>query len=819
MKKKIKKEKQRKEEEGRPKRRQIKRPARLIFLLFLLLAIIYLFEYLSPTRMLAGSDWLMGSYPSWKFMAEHINRKGNIAFWHPHIFGGVPTVAAFFGDLFSPATLFRLFISPHLVFVYVFVVFIFLAGLGTYLYLRKIGLDYLPSIIGGLIYMFAGSLVTTTYAGHAGRLGSASAFPWMLFLLHCGLREKRLIYFTLLGVVFAFCFLACHFQLIYYGIVASGFYFLIHLIAERKENKIKGTVKLILFYLVGILVMGLLISIQYLPVYFNLPFAARGQEKGYAFATSWSLPPLEVFDLLVPNFSGILDSYWGENYFKLHSEYLGVLPLFLAGIALLFLFKNRYTKYFCGLGIIALLFSFGGHTPIFRIFYYLPGVSKFRAPSQAFYLVSFSLDVLTGLGLAEVLKIDGDADRLRQLRRYIFSFLTVVVILFIISLLFQNSLLQLLRGYIQRTNPLGTAEKVKNLFENYSSFLGRFLINIILLSLYAIFVWFVARRRRAITVIGILFGILLLFDQWSIGKKFMKSTVPPVEYYAPDEVVNFLKGDKELYRVYPLYYERSNDGILMYYNIHSVGGYHPNPLQSYQEFIGAEKTVMFEPTNLFYKNFLDLLNVKYIIAPFLPEDIKGYDPRTQAMILSWKNFLSQPYYEMVFSGRRSVIYKNKTYLPRVFLVSGYEVVENKEEIFSLLKSDFDPKKKVLLNEVVAFPSHEVKGLPPTTDTTILGDAKVLDYSPNRIEIAVSTNRPGFLVASENYHPDWKATIDGKPTKVYRAYHTFRAVALPEGEHRVIFFYDSPSYKIGSLLSLLGLAFVIGQIVVILLRKR
>lgn len=788
---------------------QIKKLVRFIIILFLLLAVAYLFEYLSPNRMLAGTDWLMGSFPSWRFMTQFINKTGNIALWHPHIFGGVPTVAAFFGDLFSPATLFRLFISPHLVFVYVFVIFIFLAGFGTYLYLKELNLGYGESILGGILYMFAGSLVTTTYAGHAGRLGSAAAFPWILFLLHRGLKEKRFFYFILMGSVFAFCFLACHFQLIYYGILASGFYFLIHLIAERKENGVKGTLKLIFFYLLGVFLMGLLIAIQYLPVYANLPFAARGQEKGFAFATSWALPPLEIFDLLVPNFSGILDSYWGENYFKLHSEYLGVLPILLWGIAFLFLFRNRYGKYFIFLGIIALLFCLGAKTPVFRIFYYLPGASKFRAPSQAFYLVAFSLVALTGLGLKEILQIGGDKEKLRRLKNYLLYFLIIVFLSFLITLLFKEGILNILKGYIERVSH-PEEEKTRNLFNNYPSFQGRFLLNIFLLIVYSLLLFLLGKgKRRSLLPFGFILVVLAIFDSWSIGKKFIKSTAPPQEYYAPDEVVNFLIRDKDLYRVYPLHYERANDGILMYYDIHSVGGYHPNPLQTYQEFIGAEQTVMFQPTNLFHKNFLDLLNTKYIITIPLPDDLSRYEPKTQDLIRRLKDFFSSPDFNLAFQGRRYLIYQNKAFLPRAFLVSDYEILKSKDETLNRLKGDFNPREKVLLSESVSFN--------PTGP--VVGEATITEYNANRMTISVKADRPTFLVILENYHPDWQAKVDGQRVKVYRAYHTFRAITLPEGEHEVIFFYDSQSYRLGSLLTLFGLILVLGSAFLWLKGKR
>jgi uncharacterized membrane protein YfhO len=45
------------------------------------------------------------------------------------------------------------------------------------------------------------------------------------------------------------------------------------------------------------------------------------------------------------------------------------------------------------------------------------------------------------------------------------------------------------------------------------------------------------------------------------------------------------------------------------------------------------------------------------------------------------------------------------------------------------------------------------------------------------------------VLSEVYYPDWKATVDGATAEVLRANHVLRAVALPAGNHEVVFKYD------------------------------
>ena len=62
---------------------------------------------------------------------------------------------------------------------------------------------------------------------------------------------------------------------------------------------------------------------------------------------------------------------------------------------------------------------------------------------------------------------------------------------------------------------------------------------------------------------------------------------------------------------------------------------------------------------------------------------------------------------------------------------------------------------------------------------------VVRYDLNQIAFDVSSDRPAYLVLSDVYHPDWRATIDGAPAPIYSADFAFRAVFLPAaGSYRV-----------------------------------
>ena len=789
----------------------------MAILIFLVLAFIYFGNFLSGKNMIGATDWMLGSYPTLKWMADYIQTHNTIAFWEPQIFGGLPTVAAFFADLFSPFTIARLFIPTHVVYALSFVIFMFLAGLGMYLFLKELGIEKTIALLGGLVYMFAGNLVTTTYAGHGGRMGAQALFPLVLFLLHRGIKGKKLYYFLLYGALLAVSFLAAHFQLTYYAVIASGIYFLAHLIWERKENRLSGSVRLIGYYLLGLVMLGGLVAIQYLPVLSNLPYAARGGGRGYEFAASWSLPPLETFDLLTPTFSGILNNYWGENYFKLHSEYLGILPLFVLGITLILKWKNRYVKFFTILAGISLLFALGGHTPLYRIPYLiLPGVSRFRAPSQIYFLTSFSLASIMSFGISGISDLfkQKETKKERKIFKYLLYSFIVIVLLLLLVYIAKDTIISLLRT--------AAKEKVNNLIANYPLFQNGLLKTFMLTAGYCLIFYLVLKRKPKSVTWLLVLGAVTLFDQWSLDKQFIKATVSPDEYYRADEVVDYLSQDTTLYRVHPLHYERASDGILIAYNIQSAGGYHPNPIQTYQDFIGADKSVMFQAPNLMYNNFLDLLNIKYLISLPLPEDINRYQDinryseRDLQAIIQFKQFFAQPNFEKVFTGRKNIIYRNNSALPRAFLVPKFEVIADKDAVLNRLKEDsFDPRKIVILKETPA-------GVQPRTDSIIgnvqlplvagLGELQITSYDPNRIIIEADLHNPGFLVLSDNYHPDWKASVDGKQTKIYRAYHTFRAVYLDAGKHTINFFYDSPSYRLGSIISIIAFICLVGVLI-------
>jgi hypothetical protein len=782
---------------------------------FALLPLLFYGKYLFGANMLFGTDWLgAGSYMWREFMATYIRSHGNVALWWPALLCGQPTVAGFFADMFYlPTLLPRLFLPVHVVWTWTFVLHHFLAGFGTYLFLREIKLSVIPAAIGGIAFEFAGSLATLAYAGHDGRLIGSALMPLALFFLHRGMTRRQFVWFALTGFVIALQLLSGHVQKVYYTGLMLFAYFLFMVIQSAVQEKSAGTVFKLSAYFVAAVGLGIALSaIQYLPVYGNMPFASRGGERGYGYASSWSMPVIETFDLLTPRFSGGLDSYWGKNVFKLHSEYLGILPLLFAFVAVFRRWKERNVKFFTFSFVGVTLMAWGGNTPFYYIPYYLfPGVSKFRGPAMIFFLAAFSLVALAGLGVDYVLRGAKEGDT-RKTTKTVLIFGAIPLALLLLFAALKGPMMSLLRSAT-----IQTSQKLEALAANYPAMLGGLLFAAVFAALGILLVrLFVNRRLKPVAFAAGLAAVMVLdvglsLSLWDESRGYVRGVPPPKEYFAPDEAVAFLKQDTSLYRVLPWHYERSDDGILAYNGIQSVAGQMPNPLQVYQDFLGAGTSVFFRPDNMLNPNYMNLSNVKYVISVTLPEDASRYDQPTRQTIEQIRTYFSQPRFEPAFAGQKYAIYRNTTALPRAFVAPGFQVLANKEELLGmLLRPDVNPARTVLL--------YKDPGFVPGPDT-VAGSAQVTSYDCNEVKVKASLTVPGLLVLTDCYVPDWKVYVDGKRTDLLQAYHTFRAVALPAGEHDVTFRYESKYYKLGSYVSLFAVVFLCGTLAFAFIRRK
>ncbi|MCL4263663.1 MAG: YfhO family protein [Anaerolineae bacterium] len=147
------------------------------------------------------------------------------------------------------------------------------------------------------------------------------------------------------------------------------------------------------------------------------------------------------------------------------------------------------------------------------------------------------------------------------------------------------------------------------------------------------------------------------------------------------------------------------------------------------------------------------------------------------------------------------VYSNERYLPRAFVVHEAQIVADEAAALAALAQHQERLVEVVFIEL------EGQSPPPDLDTAVItpAQATIQTYDLNRVEIAVTTAAPGFLVLADTYYPGWQATVDGVDTAVYRANSLLRAVYVPAGAHTVTFTYYPLDFMVGAVISLLTLS--------------
>ncbi len=146
------------------------------------------------------------------------------------------------------------------------------------------------------------------------------------------------------------------------------------------------------------------------------------------------------------------------------------------------------------------------------------------------------------------------------------------------------------------------------------------------------------------------------------------------------------------------------------------------------------------------------------------------------------------------------MYRNERALPRAFLVGGYRVLESDEALLEAIGSpNFDPTTTLLFTEDPGF--ERPAGPWTLTEST----TEITSYEPNRVICKTRCPEAAFLWMSDMLFEGWHATVDGKSVPILEANHCFRAVAVPAGEHEIVFTYSPRSFRLGALLSGISIA--------------
>lgn len=193
-------------------------------------------------------------------------------------------------------------------------------------------------------------------------------------------------------------------------------------------------------------------------------------------------------------------------------------------------------------------------------------------------------------------------------------------------------------------------------------------------------------------------------------------------------------------------------------------------------------------SNHFNVDALSFLGVKYVV-------ISSFWPRHAQILLDHG-------YKKAYNDLYWTIYENLNPFPRMFAVAALSRDSDKN-------IDFVKTRTIAYsNDPQLHKSAKELGIAITTETTQKipnHSVDILEYHNTCIKAKAILKQPALLVMTDNYHPNWIATVDGKTAHTGLVDRSFRGIAVPAGEHIIEMRYEPRSLGVALITSSLSLA--------------
>ncbi len=698
---------------------------------------------------------------------------GEIALWNPLEMSGHPFLGSSQIHIFYPLIFPIYFINPLYCIIPIIILHFFLTGFFTYLFCKKIHICELGAFIAGIIFMFSGPLVGRLTAGHMAFVYSSVWIP-LLFLLVIKLCEDWR-FFLPTAWVLAILFLAGAPQVFHFTLITIILFLLFYTFYINKNNlRAFKILTPVLFFLCALVVMFFIILFLLIPSITVSNESLRSGGTDFAFIATNSIHFESLINFIIPRFFLNEDGvHLGAGPFNESMMYIGIIPIFLSVLGLVTIRKNKILFFFLILIFFSILFALGRNTPLLSLLYtFIPGFNLFRVPSRILILFTFSLAIFAGFGTNQFINL---LFKKKQVY-YLILILIIVSILALVSI----CCLKICEGNIVSLFTSIFESKLKSNFSHYTlefylAGIPAMLSNLIRGTAFIFFMtsipcvillFYYYKKIKLTPVLCIVTSLIILDLIWFAMPLFELDTIENI-YFASDSIKT-IANDTTRYRVWDLtgdypYWMTSS------YNIPQIGGHEPLLYKRYKQLYNwmiykedlDPSITWFEAINTssqkFDKNILNLLNVKYIFT---------------------NNLISDPEFTLINKTNKALIYENRNYLPRAFIVGAIRSTPYIEEE---LRS-FDPKKEALIDgdEAQRILGSEFK------------ETSIQLYSPNKIILQSELTEPGVLVLSELYFPGWRALDNGKEVPLFRINYVMRGVILSPGNHRIEIFFK-PTY--------------------------
>jgi hypothetical protein len=742
------------------------------------------------------SDQYIAGYAFREFAASTLKATHSFPLWNPYQFGGMPFVAAMHGDIFYPTFLLRMVMPTDVAMTWGFIVHVFLAGLFAYMFLRQLNVGFAGALVGGLAYMMSGHIATYVSPGHDGKLFVSALFPLLLWTVTAWVRNGRRWALGAIALVVGLDILTPHPQLLEYSLLAAGAYAIVLAVALARDGGETGrTAILRLAAALGAVVVGLAIgAVQFLPVREYVGWSPRAGGIGdYARATSYAKNPQEILNAYLPEFTGILDHYWGPNGIHFQGDYVGAVVLMLAGAGLFGMRRDSHSRvlwFWAITVVVALLWALGGHTPFYKIPYYLvPGTKFFRAADSVFFVGTLGISVFVARGVERALR--GEVSRKYAIGWIVFA---AAVALLAVS--------GALTGFARSVAPEQTLDLVDA--NNGALVVGAFRSLLFVLLTAALFlrgrtIWGTSVRTPLVAL-----ALLTAADLWIVNRQYWIFSPPAAELYASNPAIDYLRALPQPARVLSLAMVPGGSPAdfhgsgLMIHRVLNVFGYHGNEIGRYNTLtdipqgggpgLESVREVLSNP------NIQRLTATQYVLT----------NSRQFDQIMPGAVQVAGPSVDDS-TGQSDYVFHIPGKSPYAWVTPIIVKAPDDAVLATVKDARFDVTRAALFDTsatgVTAAPG--VTGMPLPTGI----DVHVDSYAPGHVVMTLDRPAPAgaALVASENYYPGWTATVDGHQAPIGRAQYSMIGVQLPTGARRVALQFSSAPYERGKLITWIAIA--------------
>lgn len=793
-----------------------------------LLPFVFYWKLFAPNpdeRLIFRGDFLNQHYV-WKSYALARVKNGELPLWNPYVLGGEPFHANPQVGIFYPPTYLLLPFQHEGRVSYVALEAYQLlhqafGGAGMLLLMVSLGAGAAGALFAAVAFMFTGFFATP---GHQAIVLTASYLPWSLYATKKALETRTVGSIAALTAVLALMILAGHPQIAYYGLVLTSAFGLV----------VGGARRFAFPFLPALALAVGIAAIQLFPTYV-LAQDSRRAELGYDYSTSFGLSPYFLPALVAPRGQVRLPDQDGAAPLHL---YLGMGTLLFAFLALVLGTGNPRSRFFfAGAALVALLASFGKDSPVYDLFYAaLPGFRSFRVPYRLLGIWAFAVAVLAGLGL------DLLTGATRSVR---FRLRTIVKGAFLVLLALGVWATDLHVRLLSRPGSLGPADVDRVVGAAHWAVL-LWALNFLLLLL---FLW-----RPKVRFVLPAFVVLLGVDLAAFVKD--RAQHPYRTLVRADErpIQRILRAQGTRSR----YVTNSNlESYDMLFGSDFAGGHSALVDSSYAALLdqartsanvlsilnvkfatGATPAKEYRWCGARYASPLPLLDIPPELAPAR----FTVSPALEAtrLVFYWSPLAPAGTGTVVIQGESYPLVEGVPLAvdfgePKPF--SGFQVLvpsgnpgirleDIEVDVNPIgLKADFIDYQGIHINlhalprvyfvvpsEVPAeAQSREsldcwtvLRGIQVADPETGAGAtaflrkdaAELVSYRPERVEVETNSPRAGFVVLSDTFRPGWVGLVDDKESPLLVAHSALRAVAVPEGKHRVVFSYRPRSFRWG-----------------------